>query len=103
MTAIEKFRRIAGEQIHKNFPTEQILEFKVRYNFIKDIDGVMLKFPLVLIDGRRYVDVSITLANGREFYGRSVCSKQDNFCKSFGRKQALIRACRVYWELKSIA
>ena len=93
----EKLKRIAGAKIFDNLPMDKVEDFKLFYNDVVGEFGEMVKKPMVTEDGRRRVEAVLTI-DGREYHGHTVCSKHDNFDKKKGRKIALIRACRAFWE-----
>ncbi len=80
----ESREAICGKKLLAQMPDD--IHIKIVYPKVKHTKG-----------GRR--TIAWVIVKDRAYYGSSVCSEEDMFCKKVGRKLAIIRACRKYWEL----
>lgn len=80
----EDIRRICGDNVVNNLPEDINMEI------------VYPRYPYRRTTGMLKI-------GNTTFYGYAQCSKSDNFSRKIGRKMALVRACRNYWQTKKDA
>lgn len=77
-----EMRDLLGQRVHSNMP---------------GITSLKIVYPRVNSPKGRTTEVIMEIM-GKRYFGTSVCGKSDNFCKKTGRKLAILRACRQYWD-----
>lgn len=66
------------------------------YDNMPVITSLKLFYPIVNSPKGRTTQVILDI-KGKRYFGIAICGKGDNFCKKTGRKLAILRACRQYW------
>jgi hypothetical protein len=84
---VELLGRMCHPEVMKRVPLESVDDLHIKHHKLNDLKG------------RRVTTVDIMIEN-KWYYGYARCSKEDNFCKDTGRKLALKRALRQFWDYK---
>lgn len=88
MVSEKRLLEIVGRGIYKEIPHDKVELLDITH------DRKIYKDTILPKGGHT---VAVLQISGDEFIGISRCSDNDNFCKKDGRKYAVVRAFRDYW------